>query len=314
MGIYTIQDSNLILGGNGRGGEVRGYKGSNPFAMKYGYLEIRAKFADAGSNKGFVNQLWLIQVSSQTYDKYEIDLTETPTGPIDNNESNYSGINKINTSYHYNNYSGYRHKRYNSGVNLSQNFHLFAVEWTTNYIAHYFDNIEYYRVSDAPISNLDMYIILGLCAKCKDEEAAGCWSSDGCASGDARLYIDYVRVYDQKPDGIETCSSPIVKLDIISDIISDEKYSCVYFNPYAGYQCIKDPNGPYNSLAECENTCDANYEAQTPCRNVLFLMNEEIIQLKIQYEESWNIKDGRQRNIIQAHIRDRLAELGYIMK
>lgn len=200
MGIYTIQNSNLILGGNGRGGEVRGYKGSNPFAMKYGYMEIRAKFGDADSNKGFVNQLWLIQVSSTGSDKFEIDLTETPTGYMDTSDS-YHGINKINTSYHWYNYSGYRHKRYNTGIDLSKDYHLYAVDWTPNHITHYFDNREYHSLSSSsvPISNLEMYIILGLCAKCKDEEAAGCWSSDGCASGNAKLYIDYVRVYDQNP-------------------------------------------------------------------------------------------------------------------
>lgn len=41
--------------------------------------------------------------------------------------------------------------------------------------------------------------------------------------------------------------------------------------------------------------------------------NLEIKLLKTSYEKSWNIKNNRQRNIVQAQIRHRLAELGYMM-
>ncbi len=205
MGIYDIQNSNLILGGNGRGGEVRGYKGSNPFKMRYGYIEIRAKFGKSGSNKGFVNQLWLIHIQ----DEYEIDITETPSGPINNNTS-WQGINKMNSTYHWGNYSGSKEKFYNTGLDLSQDYHTYAVEWTTSYIKFFFDNQETFKVTNN-ISNLDMYIILGLCAKCRDEEAAGCWSSEECASGDAKLYIDYVKVYDSKtPPTITPTVTPTI--------------------------------------------------------------------------------------------------------
>lgn len=43
-------------------------------------------------------------------------------------------------------------------------------------------------------------------------------------------------------------------------------------------------------------------------------LNEvEIAQLRAQYEETWTIKDGRDRNMKQAAIRDRIKQLGGII-
>jgi hypothetical protein len=231
-GNVSVSNSNLVLGANGQGGEVRGYDASHNylFAFTYGYVEFRAKLADAGSNKGFSNQLWLAQFS----DQWEIDVTETATGPIDNGD-NYYGINKNNSTYHWGNYSGSKGTKYNTGLNLSNDYHIYAVEWTPDFVRFLFDGTETLKVasSQAPITNTDMCLIIGLCAKTNTGDQNDCWPTTEAPSGNASLYVDYVRVYQK---GAVT------------------KYSC---SGSPNYQCIEDVNGQYNSLAECQAACQA---------------------------------------------------------
>ena len=225
-GVVAVQNSNLVLGGsNLQGGEIRGYQsGVYKFSFKYGYVEFRSKLADAGSNKGYSNQLWLAQFG----DEWEIDVTETSTGPIDNG-NNYYGINKNNSTYHWGNYSGSKDSKYNTGLNLSSDYHLYAMEWTPDFVRFLFDGTETLRVTsnDAPITNTDMCLIMGLCARA----GSGCWPTTENPTVNAKMYVDYVRVYQKS---------------------TVTKYKC---SGSPNYQCVADPNGQYNSLAECQAAC-----------------------------------------------------------
>ncbi len=62
----------------------------------------------------------------------------------------------------------------------------------------------------------------------------------------------------------------------------------------------------YENRQKCNNNIlgeDKNMETDE-------MTTQTIDQLKAQYEETWKIENNRERNIIQAQIRDRIAQLG----
>lgn len=197
-GSYAIQDSNLILGVNNNGGEIRGIRsdGSPLYQFKYGYVEYRAKLADAGVNKGFSNQLWFVNVPGQS--PYgEINITETATGPIDDGNNPY-GINKINTTVHCPTQPAAISRPINTGINLSKDYHIYAAEWTSEYVRFLLDGKEVWKMTPSGnicVPQIYMYLIAGLCKRPNTSDMSQCWPCTQQGNGSAKLYIDYIRVY-----------------------------------------------------------------------------------------------------------------------
>ena len=161
------------------------------FTYTYGFATCRAKLAGAGNNRGWSSHLWLLYNPAGVWQ--EIDLVETSSGPIDHGNNPY-GINKINSSVHCPIQPTGRTTTHDSGVDLSQDFHEYSFNWTPDYIAFYLDGVEYGRITSEQICipSKPLIFIIGLCKERKD---VNCWPSTEYATGDAYLYVDYVKVW-----------------------------------------------------------------------------------------------------------------------
>lgn len=87
------------------------------------------------------------------------------------------------------------------GAKLSDAFHVFAVEWTTNQIKWYMDNVQYFTLTPANLPggstwvfNAQQYILLNLAV-------GGNWpgNPDGTTVFPQQMIVDYVRVYNYVP-------------------------------------------------------------------------------------------------------------------
>ncbi len=162
----------------------------------YGYIEFKSKFADT-TNKGFCNGLWFINKSYDTI-WFEINLAETATGSIDNGNNPY-GINKMNLHVHSPVQSSAIGYRYDTNIDLSKDYHLYAIEWTSNYIDFYFDGIvlcRYEPTYSVPMPDIPLEIRISLCRKSLDEtDTSECWPTTELGANPGMMYVDYVRVY-----------------------------------------------------------------------------------------------------------------------
>ncbi len=200
-GSYALQNSNLILGVSNNGGEIRGRtadKTAAKWQFKYGYVEFRAKLADTGTNKGYSNQLWFISSPGQS--PYgEINITETATGPIDNNIGPH-GINKMNTTVHCPTQPSAKSRRINTGLNLSKEYHIYAAEWTPTFVRFLLDGKEVSKIvsTEICIPNVFMYLVIGLCKRPVTNDPNVCWPAVQPGNVPAKMYVDYVRVFQKK--------------------------------------------------------------------------------------------------------------------
>ena len=87
------------------------------------------------------------------------------------------------------------------GAKLSDAFHVFAVEWTTNQIKWYLDNVQYFTLTPANLPggstwvfNAPQFILLNLAV-------GGGWpgNPDGTTVFPQQMLVDYVRVYNYVP-------------------------------------------------------------------------------------------------------------------
>jgi len=150
----------------------------NKFKMKYGYLEMRAKFP---KGKGIWPAFWLLHQNNSDR-RPEIDIVE------------YIGDqpNKVYHTYHYKeNWNDRRSPvMYESGPDYSQNFHTYAVKWEPGKVTWYVDGKESNTFKNGNVSWEDMYILVNLAV-------GGNWpgSPDGNTRFPARMQIDYIRAY-----------------------------------------------------------------------------------------------------------------------
>jgi beta-glucanase (GH16 family) len=191
---------------------------------QYGYFEARAKVAKGYTNSAFwlLGQNWTWPpeidiyetggyntglVTSKTTWRYRYFgarakltkgytwlLGQNWTWPPEIYKNETEGYNTIPSTI----YSAYQwsnngvHKEVNGtypgGLDYSQDYHIFAVEWTPTYIIYFVDGVERYRVtatSTRPIASIPMQIILSI--------------NKGWETMPTTLpqyhYIDYIRVY-----------------------------------------------------------------------------------------------------------------------
>ncbi len=150
----------------------------NKFTMKYGYLEMRAKFP---KGKGLWPAFWLLH-QNETDRTPEIDIVE------------YIG-DQADTVYHtYHWVEDYSNRRspymVASGPDYSQDFHTYAVKWEPGKVTWYVDGQERNSFSNGNVSWENMYILVNL--------AVGGWwagSPNGNTQFPARYQIDYIRAY-----------------------------------------------------------------------------------------------------------------------
>ncbi len=136
------------------------------FSQSYGYWEASIKINAA---QGINNAFWMAT-------DCEIDIVE----------AHYKNV--VNTNLHHE--KGVFSERYRSGYNLSEDFHIYALEWTENELIYFFDGEEIARKNsfgaNHPMSPILSTAVLNWAGKIGDE-------ADGCA-----METEWVRVYKRK--------------------------------------------------------------------------------------------------------------------
>ena len=157
--------------------------------FKYGYFECRYRY---GAATGLNNSFWLMTRggTTNTSGRFEIDI----------NEGHYS--NSVNMNIH--NWSGKRWAKSKEwraqGHDLSQEFHVYALEWTERELLWYFDGKEIRRETNS-ICHREAPVLLS--------SAIMKWAGpvtdkiDGTA-----MEVDYVRVYQKRHDNPKNIPSP----------------------------------------------------------------------------------------------------------
>jgi len=152
------------------------------FAFKYGYMEMRAKLPPG---KGMWPAFWALP-SDGTWPP-EIDVVE---GQGETPSTDY-------LSFHWRDERKEDNEdetKYDTGTDLSAEFHTYGVDWESNIITWYFDRHPVKTFSKtALIPHKPMYVIVNL--------AVGGWISfpDRNTLFPAEMLVDYVRVWQERP-------------------------------------------------------------------------------------------------------------------
>ena len=156
--------------------------------ITYGFVEMRAKVP---SGNGLLSTFFLFQPSGN---QYEIDILEHLGRRPNSATQNYhyrDGFRYRDTGY-----SGVPHASptmyFDAGVDLSADFHTYAVHWTPERVIYYLDGTEVRRIVGPRVSDVPMDIVAQL--------VVGTPSFAGDPSGTpfpAVYEIDYVRVLQQ---------------------------------------------------------------------------------------------------------------------
>lgn len=178
----------------------------NLYMPLYGYIEARINFNDS---PGEWSAFWMTAptmgiVGNPQANGTEIDIVEHRKV----NANNVLNHNRAVSNLHWDGYDT-EHKTIGSGLvgsGLSTDWHLFAVEWTTNLQNFYYDGILVWGVTNAsaqdpiapqaPVSQRSQYLILS--SEVRDNNWAGDIPVGGYgdrASSTTKMNVDYVRSY-----------------------------------------------------------------------------------------------------------------------
>lgn len=149
------------------------------FDFTYGYVEGRFKASGTGTWPAF----WTL--NSDGGWPPEIDILEIP-----------HSRNIHHFYYHYGEWPNNRSfGATHTGVDKSEGFHVYAVDWGPDYMNFYFDNelVQSYTNRAQASEGENMYLLINL--------AVGGWSGDPSSSDvfPTKYYCDYVRVWQKKP-------------------------------------------------------------------------------------------------------------------
>jgi beta-glucanase (GH16 family) len=178
----------------------------NLYMPRYGYFEARINFNDS---PGEWSAFWMtaqtmVAVGDPHANGTEIDIVEHRSV----NSNNVLNHNRAVSNLHWDGY-GTAHKTVGSGLvgaNLSSGWHLFALEWTSNYQRFYYDDVLVWGVTnstardpippEAPVSQRSEYLILS--SEVRDGDWAGTIPTNGYgtrSTSTTKLNVDYVRSY-----------------------------------------------------------------------------------------------------------------------
>ncbi len=147
------------------------------YAFTYGYVEVRAKFP---KGKGLWPAVWLLRRDSGK--NGEIDIVE-----LIGNKSTV-----MNSTLHYPEDGKQKTVKMvrREGPDLTGVFHVYAMDWTPEYIAMYLDGTEVGRVPTPEAFTKPMYLLINLAV-------GGNWpgAPDATTPFPAEMLIDYVRIW-----------------------------------------------------------------------------------------------------------------------
>ena len=154
------------------------------YKTTYGYIELRAKLANCGG--GGHQAWWLVGMQQDTDDWFN----SKQTGEIDILETFFSRSNNWRiAAYGWNdpnflNYWQITDSALPSG-DPSNEFHIYAVDWTPDSLKFYYDNELYYTIEGAP--DYDMGMILNIYTDAGSGEHNDVWPKEWA--------VDYIRVW-----------------------------------------------------------------------------------------------------------------------
>lgn len=147
------------------------------FAMRYGYVEIRARVP---AGQGLWPAFWLLPTDQKS--RPEIDVMEIL--------GHRPGV--LEMHFHYSDGDGHRQGAGHQTDNpdLSENWHVYGLEWRANALVWYLDGVEQWRYAEPGIPDQPMYLIINLAV-------GGEWPGDPDATTPfpAQFLIDYVRAW-----------------------------------------------------------------------------------------------------------------------
>jgi len=159
--------------------------GTGKFHQQYGYYEARIKVAKGGGN---LNAWWLSREESWPP---EIDITEILSAkPTESVMTQHWGTVAADGSH------PALGKYWLSGIDLTADYHIYAIEWNANEIIWYADGVE--RARQTNNVNNPLYLELNI-------HSGNSWAGYGDAYNTTKNYmdIDYVRVWQKG-----TCTVP----------------------------------------------------------------------------------------------------------
>lgn len=173
-----IKNESRVEGFNWTAGNSLANKG---FTQAYGYWEARYKIAPA---TGINNSFWMmINGNREDARWYEIDVNEGkyPYHVDTNLHSSIDGVWTQNV------------EKYQSGYNLSEDYHTYAVEWTPEYLKYYFDGALIATKENTVKGSWQAF------PRLSSAVYAGAGTVGPEADGTAQI-IDYVRIWQRAED------------------------------------------------------------------------------------------------------------------
>ncbi|MBX2838561.1 MAG: family 16 glycosylhydrolase [Gammaproteobacteria bacterium] len=152
----------------------------NKFRMRYGYVEMRARFP---RGRGLWSAFWLLHQHDNDR-RPEIDVVE---------HIGHQPTVAYHTYHYYENWNLRSTPSFEAwGPDYSADFHTYGMKWEPGRILWFIDGVERARFENGNVSWEEMYLLVNL--------AVGGWwpgDPDGSTSFPARYTIDYIRAYQQ---------------------------------------------------------------------------------------------------------------------
>jgi len=143
--------------------------------ITYGYVEVKCKVPPNGISNWFCN--WLV---GKTWDS-EIDFAEfTEPDSTSYSVTIHQRINGVMGEV--------AHSVIKTGVDLSLDFHVYAVDWQPQYVRFYLDNKLVFEYTGANMPSMPMCFIADICVK------PG-YVPDGSLTFPNEAQIDYLKIY-----------------------------------------------------------------------------------------------------------------------
>jgi beta-glucanase (GH16 family) len=152
------------------------------FAFKYGYVEARIKVA---AGKGLWSAFWMLPTSN-------------PNGSLHDGDGEIDIIETIGSEHRTGNGHVHRNGKefghdYDAGVDLTQAFHTYGVDWEPNHLTWFIDGKPLFTITDpAAIPQVAMYLIFNLTVG-----TPGTWpgAPDSSTTFPSSMQVQWVRVW-----------------------------------------------------------------------------------------------------------------------